>query len=978
MTRTSKVSIIQNLWNDAQVVDKDDMDIEQAHNRQVAASIEDNHFGSGVLPSSLVQAVLFDSDILPDDQAALISSDDFDGTGLPAHAQPSDASLGVQLEIELTDTLNAWGRFSSKVLIIGLDFEGNPQYERFTFFKNEKQVSKKHYTNILCVFFNDFKGNNYCSKNNGGRFVIREASGYQLSRDPIMASQDVEPNLFFRDFKISRVSLSGATATTLEQALQAGIGSSYSVDSLDINTTVKQNRYLNASDISSKIGQKFKATTNNIQKITLLLGATKDSGAAIEDWYNWSGDLVISVHELQTTISCPSALVPELAIDYDPNPQPIIQLSFSQSELKGAGYVLSDVLQPVDFVFSDTQLGSASNPVIVPNRYYIVTINRSGSAGTGNLFTGVGNDNVEDSRLSLYGSSVWVDVPEEDLWFQVWTDAAKVADGLAYDAGNGIQVEKTEVNSDGATVDYCFDGNVFVDAGEGTVNTAIVQAVAVEMQEEQDERTGNAVYSRQQFQPGFSFVTTASLNELKATSVPIVIGAAKDVNPKSNPILTKTQALPGMANGGVFTVVAPDADLLSLNLIGSKLTPNTLTSNGYIIYKTIVCTDGYGDVNGDGQIDAVDIARATVLASFSDGLASSVTQQRIVDGYVSALEIIRADVNGDGYVGSDDVQAITDYVSRASNSFSVGSTFTRLDMYVQPATGRFDGYYYCNSFVRPDGYSYVLPSSLTSYEREYYGMVNSPDIEGTDSAFTTVPFSSVSYRVDPVPFWQDYGMIFSSDARVVMSAFTNSENADITSCDEFTSSCRDTRDVDLVADTGRNDIMIPDNLVMRAGQIINPDGTHYKTDLEVNHIVLEIPAEEFSNAIIDVFNKLVKEDNLGKTSAGYPAMKFSDCTYVQSDALVRNQIKFGVEIQAYYPNLDGYDADGYGVIVDNILGVYMEGASGLLMLWLKDLAEDPLYKTLVTKIQISVYLKKAGWNNWPLVIPPDQILGLLS
>ena len=269
MTNRTPVSSKQNLWHDAQRVDRTDLDTEQQYNNNSVAAVINNHMGSGVLPNSVTQTILFDSDDLDSTQASILAAGNFDGTGLQVATQPSDTELGNQLEIELSDS-SVFGRFSVKVLVIGLDFQGTPQYERFTFHRNEVQVSRNHYASILAIFFNDFKGNNNCSRNHGGRVVIREAASFELSRDPIMIAQDIEPNIFFRDFKVPDPKI------TLYNTLQTGIGSVYSVDSLDINTTVKINRTLVANDVTTKIGEKFIANSNNIQKITLLLGTQKD------------------------------------------------------------------------------------------------------------------------------------------------------------------------------------------------------------------------------------------------------------------------------------------------------------------------------------------------------------------------------------------------------------------------------------------------------------------------------------------------------------------------------------------------------------------------------------------------------------------------------------------------------------------------------------------------------------------------------
>ena len=272
MTIRRDVSVIQNKFHDAQRVDETDLKVEQDNNNQIHAAIIQNHFGSGVVLNTPTQLILFDSDNLTAGQASVLAAGNFDGYGFDPHAQPSDANLGNQIEVELTSS-NVIGRLCTKVAVIGLDFEGNLQFDRFTFFKNEKQVSAKHYAYILSVMFNDFKGNNNCSRNLGGSIVIREAASFQLSRDPISISQDRQPDLFWRDWKTPTAGL------TLFSILQTAIGPAYDVAALNITTT-GITETISAGDVVTQYGEKFKATTANIQKVTLLLGASKDSNVA--------------------------------------------------------------------------------------------------------------------------------------------------------------------------------------------------------------------------------------------------------------------------------------------------------------------------------------------------------------------------------------------------------------------------------------------------------------------------------------------------------------------------------------------------------------------------------------------------------------------------------------------------------------------------------------------------------------------------
>jgi hypothetical protein len=250
----------------------------------------------------------------------------------------------------------------------------------------------------------------------------------------------------------------------------------------------------------------------------------------------------------------------------------------------------------------------------------------------------------------------------------------------------------------------------------------------------------------------------------------------------------------------------------------------------------------------------------------------------------------------------------------------------------------------------------------------------------TDPIFDTVPFAMFPYAIVPREFWQPYLLKVNSVARLVSVAFTSTEGGDKPLCQNIeVLKCVDTSSILPAVDPGKNDIMIPNNLIMQNGQIVNPDGTSYALDIEIAHIILELPEVPLTESILNVFEKLVADVGGGFTAAGLPALRFSDCSTVKTDAIARNQIVFGVAIQSFNPNLDGYtELDGYGIIVDDIIGVYMDQSTGILTLSIKDLSVDPVYLSLVTKIEITVYLKKAGWRNMPRVIKSNQLQGLLS
>jgi hypothetical protein len=117
------------------------------------------------------------------------------------------------------------------------------------------------------------------------------------------------------------------------------------------------------------------------------------------------------------------------------------------------------------------------------------------------------------------------------------------------------------------------------------------------------------------------------------------------------------------------------------------------------------------------------------------------TQQKIVDGTVTTLEVLRADVDGDGYVTANDVTLIQSYVNRTITAFPVGFSFTHLCMQVQQSIGRYDGYFDCDGYIRLDGYAginIVSPGSLDPIELIYDGYIVTPSMDGADPAFNAV------------------------------------------------------------------------------------------------------------------------------------------------------------------------------------------------------------------------------------------------
>lgn len=608
MTKRTPVSALKNIWSDSQQVDDTDLTLEQEYNDTIESSTISNHIGAGILPEVLVQNILFDS---------TLQSGFLDGVAISTQNQPADNNFGNQLEVTLENSKVA-GRKTVKVAVIGLDFQSNLQYETFTFKTNEVQIGKKHFTEILLLLFNDFVGDPNLSMNLGGRIVIKEARPLSLSRAPVMVAQDQQPNLFFRDFFVSGTS---SLNILLKNALPL-----YNTDTLDIFTANLDQKAILSGDVTTIIGEKFIATTTNIQKVSLLL-SVRNLIVGSETDLVWNGDLVVSIYPLQSTLDCPTDIAPNLPIDFSPSNIPLAQISVNYTSLQATGIVLDSVPQPVDFVFSNSPI--ASGNILTAGNFYVVAIKRAGAANKCDILIDTGGNLIPNSRITTFTGSLWVDLPEEQLWFQVWTDAAKVSDGQAYESGHGIIVPKTTQDPTTlATIDYSKDAIQF--AGN-EVFRAVVAAATEESVPVPDQRTGNPVLTRQQFVPNIELLNTLDIVNLQKASEPLLIGAISDKNRKfydsissliSSTLYSATvigdemiiRIIDDTTDGYRYdtSVVGLQSNLLLGDFIGAQIIPNATNATvRYRIADARLCSYLVGDVDGNGIIDERDLELLT-------------------------------------------------------------------------------------------------------------------------------------------------------------------------------------------------------------------------------------------------------------------------------------------------------------------------------------------------------------------------------
>lgn len=1077
MNKRNPVSASQNIWSDAQLVDNIDLSTEQDYNDTITSGIINNHIGSGVLLETLESNILFDSNLV---------TGFLDGLNIQPQFQPSDNNLGNILEIELKNSKVA-GKKSIKICIIGLDFQSNLQYETFYFKCNEIQISKKHFTKILVLLFNDFIGDPNLSFNLGGEIIIKESKSFFISRDPKILAQDLQPNLFFRDFFLD-------SATSINILLQEALPS-YNIDSLNIFMTEQDSKILNVNDVTTQIGQKFKAVTNNIQKITLLL-SVQNQVLGSENDLVWNGDLVVSIFPLQSNVSCPTDIAPNLEIDFSPSNIPIAQIGLSYSSLQDSGIVLDSVPQPVDFVFSNSAL--AEGKVLIPGNYYVFSVKRSGSANKCDILISSGGNFVDESRITTFTGILWVDIPEEDLWFQMWSDSVKVTDGQAYDSGHGIKIEKT-INS-GSITDYSFDNLQFTG---NSIYTAVLSAAINENTPVQDQRTGNPIFSRKEFVPNINLLNSIEVINLEKTSDPVFLGTVVDKNKKfydsiSSLINSKLHESTLVGDELLIKIIDDPTDtgrfdtlvgalvtnLLNGDLVNAKIIPNSNNSSTfYRIAKSELCSVILGDVNGDGIIDdtdynllqsyinfdlnnglavstiittngtittfkngyttyrnnfinqfgisfqLVDPVTNNVLLSGTDGVlianptndrlaqftstsvdftnvtgistyklvilsnlhienyggfditlldvgVNVITIQKVILNGDSMLQLLKSDIDGDGYISYTDGYLLRSYIDRlnlpvvpttiypqpSTNAYNkIGTNFNILRLKLEKYVDRFDDY--VGVVDRADG---VHPA---------------PDVFLADGYFANHNFytSPIPITIQKQLSWEDFLITTNSDPKLVPVTFDTDHEVK-TKCNiEGTQITKYNSEPDF--NKRNTDSFIPNNLIIGDGQLKNINGSYHKIDFEVGTIVLEIPdGLSGDEKIINLMdNFIVDYTGNGITRSGEKALRFADCSFVTNDAIANNQIRFSVSVQSFSPNINGLSTELYsGAIVDGKIGVAIDQTSGLLTLNFTNLYQDTVLRSLNTKVQINVFLKKGGFNNQALLVSATKVQNMLQ
>jgi hypothetical protein len=448
-------------------------------------------------------------------------------------------------------------------------------------------------------------------------------------------------------------------------------------------------------------------------------------------------------------------------------------------------------------------------------------------------------------------------------------------------------------------------------------------------------KTGDTVNSRVRDALEISALTFDEVESLYATDPDILpIAVAVDRNPRANPVITGSSYYPGLFFGNHLDVIHPPSDLLNKSVIGSIVTPNTANpSFRYRIVSQEIVLDGYGDLDGDGRLSYADLNLASELDGYdvslqTTGTYSAATQlAAVASGAVSTLDILKANLNNDTEVDTLDLAALTSAITSGTAFPNGQAGFYRVRLTVEPLSNQM-------GYLNSDGTSNL-------------------HIEQLDTGLLATFAGPITWQIDPVRIWRPSLVDITDIRRFCVSAVVNFSPSDLQNT---------------TPTAGQNDVYVPGDLYL-GGVVLDGEGNPHPLDYERAQVELELP-DGSSEKEINIFDAFVKNQ-----------MRFSDGTFVTSEALAAGQVFFEVNVSSFAKNM-GFSVDGYvdysdvGEDADEAVGTYIDQGSGLLRIRAYHIVNNDVRPEVRTRVYVVVNLKKAGWRNLPRVVSDVELAAL--
>jgi len=1017
MSKNSRENLPRVNFFDGQKVTESDLDTEQIHHRNLASNIILDFHQNGVVRDSIFESrVLFDTaspgdfSAEPNESEVKIGAGKFDGSAIYFDRQPSDTTYGNRLEVTASN-LSVGGRLKAKVLILGLRYsstktQGELVTELIEFDSNGTRITNNYYTRVISVFFNNFSGgtgkSEYAAMAESvqtnaadGKIVFRESEPLRVFPKTDTFSQVESPNYGLASFVTS------STSRSIEDEIRTALGTTYNFNELYFELEASSNFLFEPdADQTIQYGQKFLSKTNNLQRIDLLFYVQRDDSAPVGSEYDFSGEIVVSVHKLLDNISCITDPNPENLLDFDPNPSPLIEVAYSQEDFAEIGVKLDENPQIVSIDLSTTLIADPNiEPSLEEDKFYAVLVSRRGNNSRGTLGIPAGyykpsrkTDNGQDLnpqerfgrqdyRLIEYDptNSSYVDYPDLSMWIVVHSDSIEITDGQAYTTdGFPVSVPKT-VEYVGSTRIPFFIRNIpLASVAEGEKNYVVLYREDEFVDPATHPRTGNFVYTNIKDAPSIGVLTESELDEQLDDS-PLILSRVTDKNARDAQDISGTADKPGLIGRDYALFIDPGSDVLIQNLVGRIFTPDLdCECNSRYRITSVECSAlRLGDLNNDGEYTSDDIS--ILLDVVGNTLGAQTTDRRILGGELDIVEFLQSDLNNDGTVDGEDIELLEDAVDGYVN-FEAEEVIKVLKVSLENIT---DDSNFPTLFNSADEVSSSLSASTdlgtntisftvskeqeglairagdkvivpaTSVDSgEYFVATKTFDVDTLEVILTVKdagggePTFDGSSGFDVVVVSGTAVNMFADNLNLLKTPYAEKNwsisysgvlhlESQIEACDlrrfvetnlieEVAGSCvcetEECIQPDACSPILRNQKILPNDLYIPNGEIYSEPGVPYHGDIEYSTISIAMPPGTIEDCQIDLYNNFIKSDAGGcKTASGYPAMVFSDGTYVGCEDsggetdLTKGRVKITQCIASLHVDalVDGYAVDGY-------------------------------------------------------------------
>ena len=975
-----KSNIKKTNFFDGQRVSESDLDSNQKYFEDIISSNNLDFHSSGVLKKSMKPRILLDTSkpgYYADDgengSKAILNLNKFDGLPIYVDIQPKDRVYGKRLEVELSGS-SARGREQNvKVILVGLVYDpqypgGILEYEFINFDDNKTILTENHYFEIKCLIVNNMSngsgfsdsGEKIKSLNLGGKLVIRESESAK-----IFSKSNILKNI--KTFNFDLKNMYGKVSLSSE--INSGVTPTNSVQELYIDYDYELFSFNPNASIGISYGQKFIAQSNNLQKVEVLMSVDK----SLEKGTDWRGDLVFSIYELEDSQERRSSN----PLDGNPKVSPIAEVSLDQEDLGSKGYSLKEYLSKVEIDFSASNISDPNSGLIERGKGYAFIISRAGNNSYGKVNVAVSdnylyakkrsnlNIKIEESYAqSIYefiefdpNYSSYISNEEKSLWFAVHSAQFELTSGLIYDANGRVfsipeladYVAESKINFKLPAIDLASTSknNIVGVSGSNKFSSPDVHP-----------RTGNFVYTRIENYPQLSVFAEDDATVDKDSLV--ILGTIKDSTSRDAELIELNVDKPGLLGRDFLYIVNPSSEIILQNLIGRKFVIDEKYSHEYIINKVEKMDLKYGDIYDENRY--TDDSLQYILSISGSSITSSETQRSILGGAIDIIDYIKSDLDGDGIIDGSDINYMENAID-GNISFPVGENLNvikinfekeviaeskpEIDSFGPVETAQADtlmkienvdektalligvgdeleftlglnkgNFIVSSKTIESDGTTVYIglnndegDTAILFAETENYFKIISKNFTNSfldNKDLLGIPFSNLNSKIYFNEYFQERNMEVC-DLRSFLD-FSFKEDLE-ESCECVGKHICGTKSV--------NQKYLPADLFIE-GRIKSSDGKEYSSDYEFANVSVDIPVGTLSGCQIDLYNSFIKsKGNTCLTSTGYPAMKFSDGTYVGCEDIgantdiKKNRVKITGGIASLHVDafVDGYAVD---------------------------------------------------------------------